>query len=92
MLFGILFIITTTFWANEYLITTYLSLPEKDYGEAGGADTLGSDGTIAKKAAFACDNGLAGMMAWRLDNDYVDNNLSTYKGAEQLYESMSENQ
>ena len=65
---------------------------EKDYGEAGGADTLGSDGTIAKKAAFACDNGLAGMMAWRLDNDHLDNGLSTYKGAEQLYESMSENQ
>ena len=28
VLFGILFIIITMFWANEYLITTYLSLPD----------------------------------------------------------------
>lgn len=60
---------------------------EKDYPE-GGVDTLRSDGTIAEKAAFARNNGLAGMMAWRLDNDYLDNGLSTYKGAEQLAESM----
>lgn len=62
---------------------------EDDYQE-GGPDTLGPNGTIAQKARFARQNGLAGMMAWRLDNDHVENNVSTYRGPLQLYASMSE--
>jgi hypothetical protein len=60
---------------------------EADYN--GGVDTLGNDGTIAQKARYTLANGLAGMMAWRMDNDYVDDKISTYKGTIQLYESMS---
>jgi len=59
---------------------------EADY--SGGVDTLGADGTIAQKARYALANGLAGMMAWRMDNDYVEGKISTYKGVSQLYESM----
>ena len=47
----------------------------------GGEDTLGPEGTIAQKATYARNNGLAGMMSWRLDNDYVENGISTYQGA-----------
>lgn len=56
-----------------------------------GQDTLGPNGTIANKAAYARQSGMAGMMEWRLDNDYVDTstNFSTYRGALQLYESMT---
>lgn len=61
---------------------------EVDYSEAGGPDTLGSGGTIAQKAASAMKRGMTGMMAWRLDNDYVRNNLSTYQGAKQLAQCM----
>ena len=60
---------------------------EADYSE--GVDTLGADGTIAQKARYALANGLAGMMAWRMDNDYVEGKISTYKGTIQLYESMA---
>lgn len=63
---------------------------EVGYREEGGEDTLGPDGTIAQKAAYARNNGLAGMMSWRLDNDYVENGISTYQGALQLYASMTE--
>lgn len=65
---------------------------ENPYRE-GGADTLGEGGTIAQKARFARAHGLAGMMSWRLDNDYAeDNNLNypTYRGALQLYEAMNQ--
>ena len=70
---------------------------ESDYHNWGGTvDTLGSNGTIAEKAAYAWQNGLAGMMAWRLDNDYVVKDPptgqysgpSTYRGAIQLFNSM----
>lgn len=59
----------------------------------GGADTLGNDGTISQKARFARQSGMAGMMSWRLDNDYAeDSNLNypTYRGALQLYEAMNQ--
>lgn len=58
---------------------------ESTYKE--GVDTLGPQGTIAQKATYALQNGLAGMMAWRLDNDYATPgrpNRPTYAGAEQL--------
>ncbi len=62
---------------------------ETDY--PGGTDTLGSSGSIAQKANYALQNGLAGMMGWRLDNDYAteDNpNYPTYQGAIQLWATM----
>lgn len=56
----------------------------------GGEDSLGPDGTIAQKAEYARRNGLAGMMSWRLDNDYVGGDeVATYKGAAQLHASMT---
>jgi hypothetical protein len=61
---------------------------EVDYSEAGGPDTLGSNGTISQKADLATECGMAGIMAWRLDNDYVKNHLSTYEGAKQLAQCM----
>jgi hypothetical protein len=62
---------------------------ERDYREEGGVDTLGAKGTIAQKATYATSNGLAGMMAWRLDNDYVENKTPTYAGARELWKSMT---
>ena len=61
---------------------------DTENGYLGGVDTIGSDGSIAEKAQYALQNGLAGMMEWRLDNDYVVDDISTYKGADQLWESM----
>lgn len=61
---------------------------EPGYRE-GGTDTLGPSGTIAQKAAYAQQRGLAGMMSWRLDNDYTVNRISTYQGAIQLYHCMA---
>lgn len=58
-------------------------------GYPGGVDTLGPSGSIATKSTWAMQNGLAGMMAWRLDNDYVADEISTYKGAEQLWQTMT---
>lgn len=52
-----------------------------------GVDTLGPKGTIAKKTAYARANALAGMMAWRLDNDYDVKAKPTYRGALQLWTS-----
>lgn len=63
---------------------------ETEVGYDGGPDTLGPSGTIAQKSHYALQNGLAGMMAWRLDNDYAttDPNVPTYQGATQLWNSM----
>lgn len=59
------------------------------YNQFGGTvDTLGADGTIAAKANFALEAGLAGMMSWRLDCDYIspDNpDYPTYQGARALW-------
>jgi GH18 family chitinase len=54
-------------------------------------DTLGDAGSIVQKVRYAKANGLAGMMEWRLDNDYYDPEtlLSTYKGADQLRAAMN---
>jgi hypothetical protein len=54
----------------------------------GGVDTLGPAGTIVSKCLVAQQNGLAGMMAWRLDNDYVEEGKPTYKGAVTMYKTM----
>lgn len=65
---------------------------ENPYRE-GGPDTLGKDGTITQKANYARQHGLAGMMSWRLDNDYPEDsdlNYPTYRGALQLYEAMNQ--
>lgn len=65
---------------------------ENPYRE-GGPDTLGETGTIVQKANFARQHGMAGLMSWRLDNDYPeDDNLNypTYRGALQLYEAMNQ--
>ena len=66
---------------------------ETHYHDFGGAtDTLGQDGTIRQKANYALTYHLAGMMEWRLDNDYalLDNlNYPTYKGALELWSAMN---
>jgi GH18 family chitinase len=66
---------------------------ETGYSDTSGqiTDTLGNNGTIQQKASYALQNGLAGMMSWRLGNDYApkDNlNTPTYKGAECLHQVM----
>ncbi len=61
---------------------------EIDYPE--GVDTLGPNGTIAAKAKYALRVGAKGMMSWRIDNDFdKSSNNPTYKGADQLYFSMT---
>ncbi|EKD71215.1 MAG: glycoside hydrolase family protein [uncultured bacterium] len=55
-------------------------------------DTLGANGSIAKKSAFAKEHGLAGMMGWRMDNDNAAKdrpNYPTYQGAIELWKCMS---
>ncbi|OGT26780.1 MAG: hypothetical protein A3I77_08200 [Gammaproteobacteria bacterium RIFCSPLOWO2_02_FULL_42_14] len=63
---------------------------ETNYDQNGGVtDTLGENGTIAKKAATAAKEGLAGMMSWRLDNDYAPEDrlyYPTYQGAVALHQ------
>lgn len=57
----------------------------------GGVDTLGPDGSIYKKVQYAKTHHLAGMMSWRLDNDYApleDPNMPSYKGAVELWDDM----
>ena len=45
----------------------------RDYNQFGGTvDTLGPSGTIAQKSQYALSENLAGMMEWRLDNDYIE--------------------
>ena len=68
---------------------------EIDYnGWGGGVDSLGPEGSIKTKCNYALQNGLAGMMAWRLDNDYrpmKDGKAygePTYKGAMAMYQDM----
>jgi GH18 family chitinase len=65
---------------------------ETEIGYSGGVDTLGPTGTIATKATYAVKEGLAGMMEWRLDNDYTTiaakPNFPTYQGAEELYNTI----
>lgn len=59
----------------------------------GARDTLGANGTIASKVNFAKSHGLAGMMEWRLDNDYSlgnDEAYPTYRGALQLWKMLKE--
>lgn len=66
---------------------------EYNFNQFGGTvDTLGSNGTIAAKAAYARGMGLAGMMEWRLDNDYAtaaNPQYPTYQAAEALWTDMS---
>lgn len=65
---------------------------ETGYNQFGGiTDTLGMAGSIERKARFAKDMGLAGMMARRLDNDYAAKSslmYPTYKGAIALWDEM----
>jgi len=64
---------------------------EIPYYQFGGTDSLGPTGTIAQKTKYALTHGLAGMMSWRLDNDYPQENdlrYPTYKGAHALWEMM----
>jgi len=65
---------------------------EADYNQFGGTvDTLGDNGTIAAKANYALNNNLAGMMGWRMDNDYVQSSkplYPTYQGMEALWTYM----
>jgi GH18 family chitinase len=70
---------------------------ESDYSEAGGVDTLGPDGSIQTKVdnAFNEELSLAGMMSWRLGNDYApstNKNEPTYQGAVCLYQAMTTSQ
>ena len=69
---------------------------EIDYPETDGVDTLGKDGTIKQKCDEAKELGLAGMMSWRMDNDYrpLDKDgkaygISTYKGALEMHKWMT---
>jgi len=65
---------------------------ELGYDQFGGTtDTLGASGTIAQKANYALQNNMAGMMSWRLDNDYATTdhpNTPTYQGALQLWNTL----
>lgn len=65
---------------------------ESSYNQFGGTvDTLGPNGTIAQKSQYALQNNLAGMMAWRMDNDYAsasNPNYPTYQGTEALWTYM----
>ena len=65
---------------------------ETEYDYGGGVDTIGDNGSIAQKCKIAKAKRLAGMMAWRLDNDYCTPNvcLPTYQGAEALWHYMEE--
>lgn len=57
-----------------------------------GADTLGPEGSIVKKAEYCLENGLAGVMEWRLDNDYAEKDNPhhpTYQGAHTLWDAMN---
>ncbi len=69
---------------------------EAEYGyttgtntQPGDVSTLGASGSIAAKAAYAWQNGMPGMMEWRIDNDYViaPSIYSTYQAAGQLFQS-----
>jgi hypothetical protein len=69
---------------------------EIDYPMGYAPDTVDTlNGTIKDKCDFALKNGLAGMMAWRLDNDYrpVKKHKAygypSYKGALNMYIHMS---
>lgn len=65
---------------------------ETETNYPGGIDTLGLTGSIAEKANYALQNNMAGMMEWRLDNDYAtqDNpNYPTYQGAAELWKTMT---
>lgn len=67
---------------------------EPNYPE-GGTDTLGPNGSIATKAKYvlAKETRLAGMMEWRLDNDYpcgCDPEYPTYRGAYILWDAMTQ--
>lgn len=69
---------------------------EIDYPWGYAPDTVDTlNGTIKDKCNFALKNGLAGMMAWRLDNDYrrIKNHKAygypRYKGALNMYKYMS---
>lgn len=65
---------------------------EVPFYQSGGTDSLGPEGTLSQKAHYALDHGLAGMMEWRLDNDYPDEdnlNYPTYKGAVELWDIMT---
>jgi GH18 family chitinase len=64
---------------------------DTENGYGGGVDSLGPSGSIVLKAQYAEEKGLKGMMAWRLDNDYIYEdtpNYPTYQGAEQLWVAM----
>lgn len=65
---------------------------ESNYRQFGGTvDTLGVNGSIASKAQYALANGFGGMMGWRMDNDYVENdhpNYPTYKATIALWDAM----
>ena len=66
---------------------------EIDYNQNGGVDTLGPDGTIAKKSQCAIGNSIAGMMEWRMDNDYCTGDHlchPTYQGALELWKYYME--
>lgn len=68
-------------------------ITERDFNQFGGTvDTLGTTGTINQKSTYAKRKKLAGMMAWRLDNDYssIDNpDYPTYQGALALWNYMN---
>lgn len=82
--------------ANQYIAAGFpadkiIGGVETETHYNGNVDSLGKDGSINKKAQFAKTNHLAGMMGWRLDNDYApedDNNMPTYKGALELWDDM----
>lgn len=56
-----------------------------------GPDTPGVGGSIADKASYAIENKFAGMMSWRLDNDYCipDQEWPTYIGGANLWNDMT---
>lgn len=61
-----------------------------------GTDSIGTQGSIKQKSDYALTNHMAGMMAWRMDNDIQECGdptssppYPTYQGATALWEYMN---
>lgn len=93
-----------SYYASQNLETcanTYKGFPfnkllggiDCEFNAAGGHDTRGPKGSIQTKSNVSFVMGLAGMFEWRLDNDFDTipkrPNYPTYKGAKQLWYSMT---
>lgn len=82
----------TAYTSAGFPINKIIGGIETETGYSMGTDTTGPTGTIVQKSNFALTHGMAGMMAWRLDNDYAttDNpSFPTYQGGIALWNAMN---